>query len=258
MKSSKIGTREWKKLFDMTTALLQADSHEKFVAMLVSQMHEMMGAAVTGYNETDVHAKHFTFLVHPREVVNDSMIAAWVNHASENPVLRHIQLHPEDLSVHKITDFSPIQQFRDTALCRKVYKPMNAEFQIVMPIIFEKTNVVVIVFNRAFDFTEQERQKLTLVQPLVTGVYKQFRRLESIAAASIEDSDSRSVVANNLRLTARLKEVLSLLVKGYSNAQIAKQLELSVRTVEKYVEQLLKLMEVRSRSAAVAKVLRIN
>jgi DNA-binding CsgD family transcriptional regulator len=250
--------RDCREILATAAALLEPDTHEGFVNALVQHMHRMMNAAVTGYNETDAPAKRFTFLIHPREVVQDAMVAIWVSHAAENPLYTHMVQHPDDLAVYKITDFVPIQKFRRTELCRLLYRPMGAEFQICLPIVCEKTNAVVIVFNRPTDFTERDRQRLTLLQPFVINAYKQFRRLESIIAAAL-DSDSNAASprakADQFKLPPRLKKVLALVVKGQSNAQIARQMKLSVRTIEKYVEQVLRRLNVRSRSAAVAKVL---
>ena len=52
---------------------------------------------------------------------------------------------------------------------------------------------------------------------------------------------SQSVVSSpSIRLTAREREVLNLLLEGLSNAQIGSALHLSPRTIEKYVSSLLR------------------
>jgi len=57
-------------------------------------------------------------------------------------------------------------------------------------------------------------------------------------------------------LSAREEEVLILLSKGYSNKEIAAQLELSVDTVASYLKAIFKKMHVRSRTEAVIHYLR--
>jgi DNA-binding NarL/FixJ family response regulator len=54
-------------------------------------------------------------------------------------------------------------------------------------------------------------------------------------------------------LSAREKEVLLLLSKGYSNKEIAGKLSLSVETIHGYLKHVYEKMHVRSRAAAVAK-----
>lgn len=52
------------------------------------------------------------------------------------------------------------------------------------------------------------------------------------------------------RLTSREKQVLHYIARGYSNAQIAEVLEISVNTVRIYVRGILRKLEVPKRSMA--------
>lgn len=61
---------------------------------------------------------------------------------------------------------------------------------------------------------------------------------------------------NEVNLSAREEEVLILLSKGYSNKEIAAQLELSIDTVASYLKVIFKKMHVRSRTEAVINYLR--
>jgi DNA-binding CsgD family transcriptional regulator len=57
-------------------------------------------------------------------------------------------------------------------------------------------------------------------------------------------SQNRSVIS---LLTERMREVLALFVKGYSNAQVAKILFLSKRTIEKHRDNIYRIMNVHNR-----------
>lgn len=61
-----------------------------------------------------------------------------------------------------------------------------------------------------------------------------------------------------LNLTTREYEVLQLLTKGYSNAEIAAQLCLSLSTVKTHVSNLLFKMDVKSRAQAIEKAKRLR
>jgi len=63
---------------------------------------------------------------------------------------------------------------------------------------------------------------------------------------------------NPFGLTAREMEVLTSLAKGLSNRAIAKQLNLSTRTVEHHIASILQKMKVQSRNEAVAMALKDN
>jgi DNA-binding CsgD family transcriptional regulator len=239
--------------------LMEADSLEAFVQTLVKRLHAVMNAVATGYNETDVVARRFTFVIHPREMVNDDRVSAWVKNALDNPHVRHVQRHPEDMTVHMTTDFKSIEECRRKALWKTVYTPMKAEYQIGMPIQIEKTRAVAIVFNRNFNFTEADRRRLTVIQPVVISAYRHFLKLEDRQTAEAAEAApagwSSPAQAEPPALTPRLRQVMALMSEGRSNAQIARALKLSVRTIEKYVETILKKMSVRSRSEAIAKSL---
>lgn len=56
---------------------------------------------------------------------------------------------------------------------------------------------------------------------------------------------------NNLKLTNKEKQLLSMIQKGYTNKMIAEQLHVSQRTVERYLTQLFTLLEVPSREKAI-------
>lgn len=59
-------------------------------------------------------------------------------------------------------------------------------------------------------------------------------------------------------LTAREREILTLLADGLSNKEIAQRLVLSPRTVETHVERVLGKLEVGSRARAIAKAVRLG
>jgi len=56
-----------------------------------------------------------------------------------------------------------------------------------------------------------------------------------------------------ISLTAREEEVLVLLTKGYSNKEIAEQINLSIETVRSHLKHIYEKMHVRSRAEAVAR-----
>ncbi|MGB8876894.1 MAG: LuxR C-terminal-related transcriptional regulator, partial [Solirubrobacteraceae bacterium] len=63
---------------------------------------------------------------------------------------------------------------------------------------------------------------------------------------------------NEAGLTPRELEVLALLAEGLRNAQIAKRLVVSERTVDHHVSAILGKLQVRSRSEASARAARLG
>lgn len=72
----------------------------------------------------------------------------------------------------------------------------------------------------------------------VEATLKQASRLKEVANGTIESAD-RIVVPPNVELTPKESEVVNLVAKGMANREIAKQLNVSQRTVESHVSNML-------------------
>lgn len=73
----------------------------------------------------------------------------------------------------------------------------------------------------------------------------------------IEDSINEQEL-EKLKLSAREYEVLQLLTQGYSNAEIAENLFLSLSTIKTHVSNLFIKMDVKSRTQAIEKAKRLK
>jgi DNA-binding NarL/FixJ family response regulator len=80
------------------------------------------------------------------------------------------------------------------------------------------------------------------------------RRLQAIGATSVPRGPRPSTRAHPEGLSARQAEVLGLLAEGLSNAEIARRLFLTPKTVEHHVGAILRKLRVNSRGEAAAKV----
>jgi DNA-binding NarL/FixJ family response regulator len=65
-----------------------------------------------------------------------------------------------------------------------------------------------------------------------------------------QDADRTSEPITRYKLTPREVEVLRLVAKGLSDAEVAEQLVISPRTVSKHLQSIYGKIEVNSRSAA--------
>ncbi len=84
------------------------------------------------------------------------------------------------------------------------------------------------------------------------------RLARAYASSFINSKRSRQPAAPDLNLTPREREILSLLIDGLTNKEIAQRLTVSPRTVETHVEHVLGKLEVGSRSRAIAKAVRLG
>jgi DNA-binding CsgD family transcriptional regulator len=73
-----------------------------------------------------------------------------------------------------------------------------------------------------------------------------------------DDSTLNEAELKKLNLSHREYEILQLLAKGYSNAEIAKSLYLALSTVKTHVSNIFVKMEVKSRAQAIEKSKRLK
>jgi DNA-binding NarL/FixJ family response regulator len=78
------------------------------------------------------------------------------------------------------------------------------------------------------------------------------QRLRERGVRGIPRGPRASTRGNPAGLTGREIQVLSLLVAGHTNTELARRLHLSTRTVDHHVSSILEKLEVRSRTEAVA------
>ncbi len=92
-----------------------------------------------------------------------------------------------------------------------------------------------------------------LERMLALGAVVEARRARGILAASSRDRDGRSPLPE---VTPREREVLCLLTEGLTNQQIAERLVVSEHTVHRHVTNILRKLDLPSRTAAAAHAVR--
>ena len=113
-------------------------------------------------------------------------------------------------------------------------------------------------YERAFALAEGSedalRESLSIVEQLGAGplgaVVRQ--RLRERGVRGVPRGPRPSTRENPAGLTSREVQVLTLLVRGHTNTELAKRLHVSIRTVDHHVSSILEKLEVRSRTEAVA------
>jgi ATP/maltotriose-dependent transcriptional regulator MalT len=78
------------------------------------------------------------------------------------------------------------------------------------------------------------------------------QRLRELGVRGIPRGPRASTRGNPAGLTSREVQVLSLLVHGHTNSELARRLHISAKTIDHHVSSILEKLEVRSRTEAVA------
>jgi DNA-binding CsgD family transcriptional regulator len=163
-------------------------------------------------------------------------------YARQNPLIRAGRRE-----ALKISDFLTRRELHRLDIYDLLYGPTSVEYQMAFTLPAPVGQVIGFAFNRGKpDFSERDRIVLDAVRPFVARAY------EHVTAPLPRFS------ASELGLTRRQTEVVRCLAAGLSNAQIARDLAVSERTVGKHLEHVYARLGVTSRTAAVARALGVG
>ncbi len=154
--------------------------------------------------------------------------------------------HTGDLRRHVlISDFYSARQWHSTGMYQDCCKPYGNEHELMLCLPAGpgwtagpgRTLRLVFIRGPGPDFSDRERDLLTVLRPHLHQAYLDAERRRHPAP----------------QLTARHWELLDLVAAGHTNAQIARRLGIAEGTVRTHLENIYRLLEVSSRTAAVTR-----
>jgi len=142
-------------------------------------------------------------------------------------------------SVTKVSDFYSARQWHSTAMYSEFFRPygLEHEMQLCLPAGPLRTIRLLLIRGPGPDFSERDRDLLTLLRPHLHQAYL--------------DAECQRRPAP--QLTPRHWELLRLVAAGHTNAQIARRLDVTEKTVGKHLENIYTRLQVSSRTAAVTR-----
>lgn len=171
--------------------------------------------------------------------------AFWGNYRDFEPCY-YVERTGDLRSVTKISDFYSARQLHSTGFYSGFSRPLGIEHHLMLclpggpprPPGRPVRNVGLMLFRGPGpDFSERDRALLTLLRPHLHQAYM--------------DAENRRRPAP--QLTPRHWELLRLVAAGHTNAQIARRLDVTEKTVGKHLENIYTRLQVSSRTAAVTR-----
>lgn len=93
---------------------------------------------------------------------------------------------------------------------------------------------------------------------IIRNIFKNIDVLQSqLYSCKLLQIHTLSIEESDIHFTSKEKKILSLVVKGYMNKEIALDLNLSLRNTEKYISKLLKKTNTRNRTQLVNFVMKL-
>ena len=151
-------------------------------------------------------------------------------------------------SVIKITDLYSTRQWHSNGMYCDVYRPQGVEHELMLSLPAGpaarlpgpgRTLRLFLFRQSGRDFGEADRALLTLLRPHLHQAYLDAERRRHPGAD----------------LTPRQRQLLDLAAAGYTNAQIARRLNIAEGTARKHMENIHRRLQVPSRTAAVIRAL---
>jgi DNA-binding CsgD family transcriptional regulator len=199
--------------------------------------------AIVGYKEAVVAfpGRAVEAVVIPNEPIPPAVEDAAGPLCYQDP-LRH-GLRRRERRALKLSDFLTRRQMRSLAFYHEVWKPLGVDDSLRVWLPAPEGRARQIYLERGSrNFTDRDRSVLELIRPALI-------KMQTNAAKWRAQSPLGSS-----QLTKRETEILGWIADGRTTKEIAAILVVSPHTVRKHVEHILEKLDVRTRSAAVARV----
>jgi len=166
----------------------------------------------------------------------------------EHPLVRYHSQHREG-GAWRISDSLSMNAFQRLEIYGDYYRRIGINHVVAVPVVSNPRLVMSFVLNRAGrDFADRECELLNRMQPALANLYR-------VTSMTARINREREIDLPLVALTSREREILQWVGAGKSDAQIAAILGVSVRTVQKHLENSYVKLGVENRTAAAMIVL---
>lgn len=178
--------------------------------------------------------------------------------AHENPLTARY-VASRDGRPYRFSDVCTTSDLHRTELYRRLYAPLGVEHQIAFTLPAPSGRVLGVALSRSHrDYSEAEKAMLERARPFLIQAWRNSLDYRAVRQArggtEIADPEAGVAALRKRGLTRRQAEILLLIARGNSTADIAGTLGLSDRTVHKHLELGYRTLGVNSRWAAAAVV----
>ena len=239
----RLGHRDYNGAIELVAEAAASDGMQPFECAVVERLLGLVPADCAGYYEfrdtrTSHPAVNMFFAAQPLDWPHVDWCSAEVGATVHSWPLLDARTSASVLPL-RLSDFLTPEQLRRNAWYDAVQRPRDVAFEIKAwlpaPPGLTRAFFLVRASDRR-DFTERDRAVLALLRPHLASIRDRWERRHRPPL-----------------LTAREAEVLDLVAKGLTNAEVGADLFLSRTTVRTHLENIFEKLGVHTRSAAVAR-----
>ncbi|HTT95236.1 MAG TPA: helix-turn-helix transcriptional regulator [Solirubrobacterales bacterium] len=172
----------------------------------------------------------------------------------QNPLLLYM-LESRNGTARRLSEMISTADYHALDLYRLLYGPLGLEHQIAFTLPQEPPRMLGIALSRrgaAGDFDDADRDLLNQARPYLIQSYRNAIAFQGLRASL--GTEALLAALRTAGLTPREAEVMALLARGSSNADLAAELGISGRTAEKHVSNAFAKLGAKSRSEAAARI----
>jgi DNA-binding CsgD family transcriptional regulator len=225
---------------------------EDFRVGLMAALHRAIRCDWVSINEVGPEPGDFWGMVEPSLPPEAAEVFAQYMH--QNPLLMYM-LESRRGSARRLSEMISAEDFHRLDLYRHFYGPIGLEYQIAFTLPQQPPRMLGIAISRTGpngDFDNRDRDLLNQARPYLIQSYRNAIAFDSLRIAVGTDALTSALLTAGL--TRREADVMALLARGRSNADLATSLGISTRTAEKHVQNSFRKLDVKTRSAAAARV----
>jgi DNA-binding CsgD family transcriptional regulator len=140
----------------------------------------------------------------------------------------------------RVTDVVDLNEFERTDLYQLLLRPRGSRYQAALVLNKSPTSMLLLSLWRAGrDFSDHEVARLEAFRDVMAAAVAYHQAVEAAKVCDLLAGTTEQVTGREgLPLTTRQRQVAALIEAGMTNAQIARRLGISSRTVRKHVEDL--------------------
>jgi DNA-binding CsgD family transcriptional regulator len=229
--------------------LAELEDPAEFAGIVLPGLATLVGCDVLTYNEIGPAPGQTRYADYPGGALDPATQPAFAAHVHEHPLVNHYRATGTGEPV-MISDFLSRQRFHRLGLYAEFFRGIPVEHQMAISLPGPDAEVIGVALSRArHDFCDKDRALLSVLQtPLIAALLRACRRQH--ASQALSALPCRGLAS----LTDREIQILRLVAAGRTNAAIARQLEVSPRTIAKHLEHTYRKLGVSSRAAAAARM----
>ena len=245
----RLGRADLEAILDFLARVDDLDADEPYTAEVLAALRTLIPCDRAQYEAVDVDGRRF--LNGDPDEFDDLYWAV-----GPCPITDY-RTRTGDLTAVRMSDVIGRARYHELPFYREYYLPSPLEHVLDLGLSNERTHLRSLLLTRerdVADFSDRARAVLELLRPHFRA--REARAELKLRVSDLADGSSLSDSPGGPRppLTAREREILHLVGKGQTNAQIAAELWITPATVKKHLENVYVKLGVTSRAAAATSV----